>query len=211
MIGVEIWKLDYQCYRCDAPMEVVYPNGVGGFAGDWVEVGPELTDKEYCNVEKTHSKTQGRDVYGNICENCGAYQGNHFVYEAVFSGVAAVQSWDAQDIPGIEVVDVIEISWPCKECGRELTEKKEPPICGECAFELEVESSLGESTELQFCPICDGIVPPGNWADHHTSYERDETISVCNVCHAKIHHKDGFRDDLLPDMSRAEAKTNGFI
>jgi hypothetical protein len=50
---------------------------VDGPGGQWEIAGESLTDKDYCNVEQTHSKTQGRDVYGNLCTDCGAYQGNH--------------------------------------------------------------------------------------------------------------------------------------
>jgi hypothetical protein len=94
MIGIEIWRLEMDCWKCDVPNRVVYPNGLGGFGGGtWERVGNELGEKDYCNAQETHSRTQGRRVYGNICTECGAYQGNHFVHEAVFDTVAAFQSW----------------------------------------------------------------------------------------------------------------------
>ena len=41
---------------------------------------------------------------------------------------------------------------------------------------------------------------------HHTSYNPENLMWVCKDCHMKIHHEDGFRDDLLPDMTRTEAE-----
>lgn len=39
---------------------------------------------------------------------------------------------------------------------------------------------------------------------HHTSYKPEKTVRVCNSCHAKIHHNDDFRPDLVPDIPRKE-------
>ncbi len=39
--------------------------------------------------------------------------------------------------------------------------------------------------------------------NHHTSYERDETIVVCASCHAEIHNSDA-HEHLQPDISRKE-------
>jgi len=75
---IEIWQFETSCWKCDGEISVVYPRQVGGGCGsNWEIAGESLTDKDYCNVEQTHSKTQGRDVYGNLCTDCGAYQGNH--------------------------------------------------------------------------------------------------------------------------------------
>lgn len=41
--------------------------------------------------------------------------------------------------------------------------------------------------------------------DHHTQYNPEEqTVRVCHACHWRIHHEDGFRDDLEPDEDRPE-------
>jgi len=39
---------------------------------------------------------------------------------------------------------------------------------------------------------------------HHTSYDPEETMQVCESCHGKIHHNPAFRNDLEPEMRRAE-------
>ena len=108
MSEIEIWQFETDCWKCDSEISVVYPRQVDGPGGQWEIAGESLSNEEYCNVEQTHSKTQGRDVYGNICTDCGAYQGNHYIHEAVFSDVAGYQSWEkAREL--YDVVDVIEV------------------------------------------------------------------------------------------------------
>lgn len=108
MREIEIWQFETDCWKCESRIVVVYPRQADGSGGQWEIVGGSLTDKDYCNVKQTHSKTQGKDVYGNICEECGAYQGNHYIHEAVFSDVAGFQSWEkAREL--YDVVDVIEV------------------------------------------------------------------------------------------------------
>lgn len=47
--------------------------------------------------------------------------------------------------------------------------------------------------------------------DHHISYDPEVTIQVCLECHKKIHHEDGFHDELLPEMTREEAVEQGIV
>ncbi|KAB1193475.1 hypothetical protein GJR96_08465 [Haloferax sp. MBLA0076] len=211
MIGIEIWRYDTDCWKCSTQIQVVYPRGLGGFGGGtWELAGEKLVDKEYCNVEKTFSRTQGLEVFGNVCTNCTAYQGNHFIHEHVFDTVAAFQSWDRAR-EEYEVVDVVEVSYPCVDCGEELTYKREQQVCDACLHQREIEASLGDSVDLEYCEVCEGILHPEHRANHHTSYNPEETMLVCDTCHAKIHHKQGFRDDLLPQMTRIEAEQQGLI
>jgi len=39
---------------------------------------------------------------------------------------------------------------------------------------------------------------------HHTRYEPEQTMFVCDSCHVKIHHDDSFRPDLQPEMMRKD-------
>jgi hypothetical protein len=39
---------------------------------------------------------------------------------------------------------------------------------------------------------------------HHISYLPEVVINVCSSSHSKIHHRDGFHDELEPDFSRKE-------
>jgi len=108
MREIEIWQFEISCWKCDSEISVVYPRNAGGLIGQWGIVGESLTDKDYCNVEQTHSKTRGWDVYQNLCTDCGAHQGNHDIHEAVYGDVAGYQSWEkAREL--YDVVDVIEV------------------------------------------------------------------------------------------------------
>jgi hypothetical protein len=40
--------------------------------------------------------------------------------------------------------------------------------------------------------------------EHHVSYEPERTITVCRVCHGKIHASEDGLEPLQPDQSRAE-------
>lgn len=211
MVGIEIWRFEMDCWQCETTFSVVYPRGLGGFGGGtWEKAGPQLAEKPYCDVKQTYSKTQGRKVYGNVCPRCDAYCGNHFVYEAVFSDVAGYQSWERAR-EEYHVVDVIDIEHDCRECGRELTTLRDPPVCEECRREEAFERALGTKTDLEFCEVCDGVLHPEHRANHHTSHEPEETISVCDTCHAKVHHKPGFHDELEPDISRIEAEAQDLV
>ena len=107
---IEIWQFETSCWKCDHEISVVYPRQVGGGCGsNWEIAGGSLTDKDYCNVELTHSKTQGRDVYGNLCTDCGVYQGNHFLDEIIWSNIVALDDWEkVREL--YDVVDVFEVS-----------------------------------------------------------------------------------------------------
>lgn len=38
--------------------------------------------------------------------------------------------------------------------------------------------------------------------EHHTSYNPERTVLLCSKCHGRVHHRDGFFDDLEPSRSR---------
>jgi hypothetical protein len=108
MREIEIWQFEISCLKCDSEISVVYPRNAGGLPGQWGIVGELLTDKDYCNVEQKNPKTQGWDVHGNVCTDCGAHEGNIDIHEIVYSAVAAYQSWEkAREL--CDVVDVIEV------------------------------------------------------------------------------------------------------
>lgn len=60
------------------------------------------------------------------------------------------------------------------------------------------------------CEVCTETKPDLVMREHHVSYKRNEIILVCESCHAKIHSTDQ-HPDLLPDMSREEAKDQGYL
>jgi len=58
--------------------------------------------------------------------------------------------------------------------------------------------------EIYRCSLC-GYIGQG-FSLHHTKYRAPETVCiVCSDCHSKIHHKDGYYDELEPDTKRSEA------
>lgn len=54
------------------------------------------------------------------------------------------------------------------------------------------------------CMVCGSSYDRDYMEGHHTSYDPEERVLVCRDCHNKIHHKDGFRDDLIPDDSATD-------
>lgn len=105
---VEIWQFETECWNCEANIAVVYPKKTDGAGKRWELAGEKLIDKDYCNIERTYSKTRGKEVYGNICPECDAHQGNHYIHEIVFSTVAGFQSWEKAR-EKYNVVDIIEV------------------------------------------------------------------------------------------------------
>lgn len=47
--------------------------------------------------------------------------------------------------------------------------------------------------------------------NHHISYHPEVVKPVCKGCHERIHHEEGFRPDLAPDLTREEAIEKGHI
>jgi len=113
----------------------------------------------------------------------------------------------------------------CEDCGKDIGEdylvvdhKREytkRKVCKECFDKrikyVNLSKKLPNSIEnnIDKCPLCGKIgfkkyyrdKPPG-FIDHHTSYEPEKTMLVCETCHGKIHQKDGFHDELEPDITR---------
>jgi len=84
-----------------------------------------------------------------------------------------------------------------------------PPDCPECGSERYWEER-GAGVSHPKCPECFHpdchVCGSTGMHRHHTSYDPEKLMWVCKTCHMKIHHEDGFRDDLLPDMTRTEAE-----
>jgi hypothetical protein len=103
----------------------------------------------------------------------------------------------------------------CLQCGRFLN------WCGDYCYtcgEVIIPSVFchpclhtGESIDLDYCPICKTWKNPDSFDWHHVSYEHDRTVYICRQCHSRVHNEAGFYDWLNADMSRAEAKSHGFV
>lgn len=95
MSDVSVLQWDTECWKCGDGTPVVWPED-GHLNSD---LGEKLANSDENNVERVYSKTQDREVWGNVCEHCNAYQGNHYMEKE------AIQ----QDPPLVE----------CNVCGEE--------------------------------------------------------------------------------------------
>lgn len=105
----------------------------------------------------------------------------------------------------------------CKECGKDFQAAGRycSDVCAKKALRREAAKAVNQAP---FCSICRqkivgnsyvdmaavlGIKLPGVRIRHHVSYGRDETVIVCESCHAKIHHsKDSALKAYLPEDAR---------
>ncbi len=74
-IDVHRWETD--CWKCGKDTPVVWPHD-GSLDSD---LGEQLSDHPDCNIQQVFSKSLGKKVWGNVCDSCDAYQGNHFIRE----------------------------------------------------------------------------------------------------------------------------------
>ena len=85
-VEVEIWMWYKICWKCGKVTPVVWTSPysvVGGFnvdPNDFKEF-PKRISEVYPFFKPIYSKTMDKYVYGNVCVNCGVYQGNWFVRE----------------------------------------------------------------------------------------------------------------------------------
>ncbi|OYT59552.1 hypothetical protein B6U81_05945, partial [Thermoplasmatales archaeon ex4484_30] len=85
-VEIEVWMWHKKCYKCGKETPVVWtsPNTiVGEFNVDpnsFEELPKKISDI-YPFFKLTYSNTMKENIYGNVCINCGAYQGNWFVLE----------------------------------------------------------------------------------------------------------------------------------
>ena len=72
-VAVLEWKTE--CWKCGSGTPVVWPKC--GYLNS--NIGDLLSEAGEHSVERVYSKRQGREVWGNVCEHCSAYQGNYYV------------------------------------------------------------------------------------------------------------------------------------
>lgn len=76
-------------------------------------------------------------------------------------------------------------------------------------LKMDRRTVVGADVEFETCSVCQD--QSTELQKHHVSYQPERTIRVCSSCHGKIHDRDGFHDDLKPEMSRQEAKEKGLV
>lgn len=77
MADIDVYRWETDCWKCGADTPVVWPQE-GALDS---ELGELLAKYPDYNVQKVFSKSLGKEVWGNVCEACDAYQGNHFIRE----------------------------------------------------------------------------------------------------------------------------------
>jgi hypothetical protein len=75
------------------------------------------------------------------------------------------------------------------------------PDCSPSLPDVRREREADEITEYEV-PVEQVVATKMH--SHHTSYEPPRTMLVCPSCHQKIHNRDGFHDELKPNMSRKD-------
>jgi len=132
-----VYVFEDRCWRCGENISLAYVERV---PDDEREIGDEglevIEGKPYANVQKVYSKTLERDVWGNICPECGAYQGNFFLFT----------KWASAKYEGTaKVMDVIE----------QFTKGKKCPLCGKEVEELVIHHINYEPPEtIEICRSC---------------------------------------------------------
>jgi len=90
----------------------------------------------------------------------------------------------------------------CQYCGYEdngeLNERQETPV-GTVTFCFK--------NCLSVCRLCEQEAD--KLEKHHCSYLYDLTIRLCEDCHYRVHHEDGFYDELKPHLTRRKAREIG--
>lgn len=88
-------------------------------------------------------------------------------------------------------------------------------VCAVCRSQIKggeyisaIDNTKYHINNIEKCEICGtrgiNIDRKPRLIKHHTSYTRDETIKVCDKCHADIHA--GYYPDLLPEDNRPLTK-----
>lgn len=52
---------------------------------------------------------------------------------------------------------------------------------------------------VEQCHTCDKRFPESETEIHHVMYKPQVVVIVCKECHERIHHQDGFHDELDPN------------
>jgi hypothetical protein len=75
MGDIAVLEWSTECWKCGSETPVVWPEEAHLDS----HFGEELGSSDGTNVERVYSNSQDREVWGNVCEHCDAYQGNHYI------------------------------------------------------------------------------------------------------------------------------------
>ena len=76
-----VYVFDEECWKCGEKMKLAFIESDPYVIREIGDEGLDLIkDKPYANIKKVYSETLERRVWGNVCPECDAYQGNSFLF-----------------------------------------------------------------------------------------------------------------------------------
>ena len=100
-LRIPILSFPWTCWKCKKEMKVIYPTS------------EDVYETEFRgNLAPTYSKTQRKQVIGNLCPHCGGYQGNYFVWD---DGLIE-HAYELENY----LVGFFEVKTACLVCGKDL-------------------------------------------------------------------------------------------
>ena len=88
---INIYKWKSKCWKCSKEITKVsyfFASKYSSHTIGSVQKLDEILAKKYPFIQKVFSKTMGKEVIGNICVHCNAYQGNWFIAEELLLDLA---------------------------------------------------------------------------------------------------------------------------
>jgi len=205
----QLWAIwETHCWHCGQKIKVAAEINTEGFNPSNFMDGAMWSKSEDDKIESTlkalganrklkFSKTINDSYLANVCPYCDALQGDWFVQDEVvdqlcspdesFKILLFKDSILIDTLPSVEkfkqkywkmfLYENLSFLKKCKVCGCYITD--DPSI-----FE-EYLKKYPESNEI--------LAPYGKIKKeiiHHLNYAKNITISVCDFCHAKIHHSE---------------------
>lgn len=177
----QFFRFPVDCQSCENTFQTVVKG--------WATIEIEEYGEYLSSISDTVKKIEGE--WNIACPNCSTSQTREHIVD--YACIANQKD---------EALVCARLLPRCEHCYRPTHGNE---LCRYCADGTPV--SRGElRNNGEECPLCGILKLPREMEEHHTSYQPEETMTVCTKCHMRIHHKDGFREDLKPEMTRDEWK-----
>lgn len=197
---IPIYHHKYNCYKCGKDIEIFYPEDLA-------------LKHNLGNVQKVFSHTMKRDTIGNVCKYCGYYQGNNyissFVFHNIYDNFLKSIIWVNSQEKCIDCNALIEYDISNDESDIwDFFEGYYGKKCYSCINYDKIEDLIQNIHNSPICEVCKKIILKDECEDytgyiidnqnivlskaniHHTDYGNNKTITVCSICHMKIHQSD---------------------
>jgi hypothetical protein len=119
-IIVEIWIIKTRCYKCKKITPVIWPVDASinsltySIRFDTFEKLPSVLSKEFPFFKSTLKKTQNVEAFGNLCTNCGSYQGDYYILEEYLEAAYYPETADIKYVE-VELNDLERLYFSEKE------------------------------------------------------------------------------------------------